>query len=1176
MASTSTQLQYGASLPSGSSSRKYDVFLSFRGTDTRNGFVDHLYSALHQKGIFTFKDDLKLERGESISPALLKAIEQSRLTVVIFSENYASSKWCLEELVQILECQKTRGLTVLPVFYKVDPSDLRKQRGSVGEAFARHERDSSEEKEKQKVKRWRNALREAANISGWDSENGTTQGLEAKLVREIVKDILNKLGDKDSIILDYVVGLDPRVAEVKSLLGLGLDDSRIVGISGMGGIGKTIIAKAVYNQIRSQFDGSSYLANVRETSKKHGLEYLQQLLLSDILLDSDIKISNLDRGLSMIMNRVQYMRVLVVLDDVDRLKQLEALVGKLDWFGSGSRIIITTRDTHLLNNYEVDHVYKVKELNNEEAVKLFCCKAFRKNQPTEGYERLTNSVVSYAKGVPLALRVLGSFLFGRSIIEWQSAIDRIRQQPNAEIQEVLKLSYDGLNHEEKEIFLDIACFFKGESKDYIIDILDACGFCTHIGIRILVDKSLITILNNKIDMHDLIQEMGWHIVNEESPKEPGRRSRLWYHSDIHHVLEKNTGTEAIEGIILASSQTKEMSLNPGTFSKMSKLRLLVVHNIQLPHGLDYLSNELSLLDWHGYPLKLMPSSFQPNRLVELKMRCGCLQQLWKGTMSLERLKYIDLSYSLYITKTPDFTQVVNLEKLILEGCMNLVEIGPSIGAIKRLAFLNLKDCKYLKVLPTSSWLKSLQNLVLSGCSKLKNISQVLACTKCLIELYLDGTCIMELPVEHLNNLVCLSLRDCKKLASLPSGTCGLKFLKTLILSGCSNLNKLPQNLGELESLEELRADLTAIKQTPSSIIFPRNLKFLSFRGCKGETSTLWNSMFSTFLFPRKCQDPIGLALPPLSGLRSLKELDLSDCNISEGFLPNDLGSLSSLEYLMLRGNSFMSLSASISGLSRLISLELSDCKMLKTLPELPSSLVSIDADDCTSLERLPNLTACEKLQDFTLSNCRMLAKNQPSNNHLALELFRIQLEGFATSRTADYTIVVPGRELPGYFSYQNNMGDTVRIPLMPGWNVKLKGFVVCAVLEVKAPTRAKVRMDYYWLSNDVKVMSTDNEFGSYTGRYFDSYHLLLQYIPFQLFFYEELKDEFHTWTEFVAYFSSNSPKILAPVKCAAYLLYEKDTEWIGPRSIQQADSELSVTSTEVMQRCYTEKEEMTP
>ncbi|XP_052189930.1 disease resistance protein RPV1-like [Diospyros lotus] len=146
MASTNTQLQDGASLPSRSSSWKYDVFLSFRGEDTRNGIVDHLYSALHEKVIFTFKDDQRLERGESISPTLLKAIEESRFAVVVFSKNYVSSTRCLEELVHIIECQKTRALTVLPVFYKVDPSDLRKQRGSVGEVFAKHEQYSSEEK----------------------------------------------------------------------------------------------------------------------------------------------------------------------------------------------------------------------------------------------------------------------------------------------------------------------------------------------------------------------------------------------------------------------------------------------------------------------------------------------------------------------------------------------------------------------------------------------------------------------------------------------------------------------------------------------------------------------------------------------------------------------------------------------------------------------------------------------------------------------------------------------------------------------------------------------------------------------------------------------------------------------------------------------------------------------
>ncbi|XP_052183210.1 disease resistance protein RUN1-like isoform X2 [Diospyros lotus] len=1081
MASTSTQFQDGASLSSGSSSWKYDVFLSFRGADTRSGFVDHLYSALHQKGIFTFKDDLKLERGESISPALLKAIEESRLALVIFSENYASSKWCLEELVKILECQKTRGLTVLPVFYKVDPSDLRKQRGSIGEAFARHDRYSNEEKEKQKVQRWRNALMEAANISGWDSENGTTHGLEAKLVREIVKDILSKLGDKDSSILDYVVGLDPRVAEVKSLLGIGLDDSCMVGICGMGGIGKTTIAKAVYNQICSEFDGSSYLANVRETSKKHGLESLQELLLSDILLDSDIKIRNLDRGLSMIMNRVRYMRVLIVLDDVDRLNQLEALVGKLDWFGSGSRIIITTRDSHLLDILEVNHVYNVKELNHGEALKLFCCKAFRKNQPTQGYEGLTNSVVHYAKGVPLALQVLGSFLFGRSIIEWRSAVDRLRQQPNAEIQDVLKLSYDGLDHEEKEIFLDIACFFKRKSKNYVKDILDACGFHADIGIRVLEDKALVTITHDRIDMHDLIQEMGCHIVNEESPREPGRRSRLWKYEDIYHTLTKKTGTETVEAIVLVSHKTNEISLSPDAFSKMSKLRLLKLSNVQLPNGLDYLSNDLRVLDWHGYPSKCLPSNFQPDSLVTLKMSNSCLKQPWNGRM------------------------VSNLKELSLEG-MNFVEIHPSIEAIKKLMFLNL--------------------------------------------------------------------RDCKELTSLPSGICGLKLLTSLIVSGCSKLSKLPENLGGLERLRELRADFTAIKQPLSSTIHLNELMVLSFLGCKGPvTSTPRNSLLSSFLIRKKRQDSMGFELPALSSLRSIFLLDLRCCNFSDGFLTNGLGSLSCVRELYLSGSNIISLPASIEGLCRLHRLELMDCKKLKTLPYLPTNINCVNASGCTSLETLPDPPILpRKLGKVYLMHCHTLVKNRPS---LSLELFRNYLKGFVDSKHTGFvypkcTIVVPEREIPKWFRYQNNMGHYVGIQLKPDWYQRLRGFFVCAVFEAKAPSiYVEVNLECYGLRNDVAVYAQKI---TISGTDFRSDHLFLDYVALESFKREMEVNHLKTLTEIFFYFSSSRAEMFVPVKCAVHMVYEDDEERPDScASIQQSDdsdefqwkgsqSELSETS----------------
>ncbi len=143
-------------------SKNFDVFLSFRGEDTRLGFTSHLYGALDKMGILTFIDD-KLPRGEQISDELLKTIESSTCSIIIFSKNYASSSWCLDELVKILECKKN-GQLVRPIFYDVDPSEVRNQREKFGEALAKHE---EKYKDGKKVKRWREALYEAASLSGW-------------------------------------------------------------------------------------------------------------------------------------------------------------------------------------------------------------------------------------------------------------------------------------------------------------------------------------------------------------------------------------------------------------------------------------------------------------------------------------------------------------------------------------------------------------------------------------------------------------------------------------------------------------------------------------------------------------------------------------------------------------------------------------------------------------------------------------------------------------------------------------------------------------------------------------------------------------------------------------------------------------------------------------------------
>ena len=360
---------------------------------------------------------------------------------------------------------------------------------------------------------------------------------EAEFIRKIVDWIFIELKDKCSTVYgDGFVGIGSCVEEMISCLDMNSNDVRFIGICGESGMGKTTLAHLVFEQIHNQFEACSILENVEEVSKAHGLETLQEQLICDISKGA-LRVRDVYNGIQVIRNVLRNKKVLIVVDDVFEKIQLEALVGKRDWYGPKSRIIVITKDIHSLESNEIQTVYKANGLNDDEDLRLFSHNAFHKAHLENDLLYLGNDFVTYAQGIPLVLKVLGFHLCKRTKEEWESARNQLKAIPNENILEKLQIAYNGLEELEKKLFLDIACFFKGEDQNRVANILKSVCYSDD-NRRKLIDKSLITIVGGKLCMHHLIQQMGWKIVSDKST-ELRCQSRLWHRDDVLDVLKNH-------------------------------------------------------------------------------------------------------------------------------------------------------------------------------------------------------------------------------------------------------------------------------------------------------------------------------------------------------------------------------------------------------------------------------------------------------------------------------------------------------------------------------------------------------------------------------------------------------------------------------------------------------------
>ncbi|KAK3437987.1 hypothetical protein EUGRSUZ_C02627 [Eucalyptus grandis] len=778
--------------------------------------TDHLHSRLTKAGIKVFRDDEELRAGEEIHPKLKNAIKQSTISITVFSKDYASRRSCLMEAVQMWECRKSNGQIIIPIFYNVRPHAVKNLEGDFATSFNKH--DAYKKVDSETIDKWKEVLREVVELSGFDRAtiNG---GHVTDLLDKVMTRVWQELRKDDQDVTDKLVGIDLHVQEMMTKLGVVYshgkamkvcgEDKRVVGICRMPGVGKTTLAKVVFNKIHKLIDACSFLKGINS----EGVEFSLGLLIAELQkeIHEPLRFSGKVKKIKYLFSKT---KVLIVLGDVREDEQIEALAGDLTWFGPGSRIIVTTDRRDVLKVFDFGEeekdraaeVYEVKPMSHHHALQLFrnCVFQGDASQDVSECDILSPDIVEALGRLPLAIKLQAEYLKKNKNRElWSSKLKSLKKRPlHKKVAAAFQVSYTSLDDTAKEIFLDIACFFIGKDKripPYMWE--EAWDGDPLEGINQLRDMHFLEDgENNELRMHDLLREFGRELVKR---KHLNQRCRFWNHSDALSFL--NDGQSSYQGFkILGRNWRAPINLEMLIMEDCSRLSQIrqFISNLKKLRSLNLRNcSQVRKLPQELYCMKF---------LTELLIDGTGIQEIYCQEGSLK-----------------------NLEKLSACNCKRLRDIS-TIGRLRKLSSLDL-DGADIDGLPLAfEFPRTLERLSLRDCQKLIQLSTSIGKLDLLEVMDLSLTKITELPesVENLRRLKTLKMAH-TFLPKFPEDIVNLKNLEEIDLSFCINLEwDIHCDISGLSSLRILRLSSSNVAGLPQRICHLSCIQTLDVRKCK--------------------------------------------------------------------------------------------------------------------------------------------------------------------------------------------------------------------------------------------------------------------------------------------------------------------------------------------------------